>query len=83
MRKFNEVMEAIKQLFESAYNELCRDDPRKWTLAHDGGYRWGVTTTNDSESFNNVLKGARDLPIIACVQVTFYHLVNTFSKKQI
>ncbi|GFZ00961.1 hypothetical protein Acr_14g0005960 [Actinidia rufa] len=61
---------------------LCNEDPRKWTLAHDGGYRWGVTTTNDSECYNNVLRGARDLPITSCVEVTFYRLVATFNDKR-
>ncbi|GFZ19033.1 hypothetical protein Acr_27g0007720 [Actinidia rufa] len=65
-----------------AYRALCNEDPRKWTLAHDGGYRWGVTTTNDSECYNNVLRGARDLPITSCVEVTFYRLVATFNDKR-
>ncbi|GFY81180.1 hypothetical protein Acr_01g0009890 [Actinidia rufa] len=67
VRKFDEAMDEIKKLgmnSESAaraYRALCNEDPRKWTLAHDGGYRWGVTTTNDSECYNNVLRCARDL----------------------
>ncbi|GFZ05470.1 hypothetical protein Acr_17g0010420 [Actinidia rufa] len=64
------------------YRALCNEDPRKWILAHDGGYRWGVTTTNDSECYNNVLRGARDLPITSCVEVTFYRLVVTFNDKR-
>ncbi|GFZ15688.1 hypothetical protein Acr_25g0000970 [Actinidia rufa] len=88
VRKFNEVMDEIKNLgtkSESAaraYRALCNEDLTKWILAHDGGYRWGVTTTNDSECYNNVLKGARDLPITSCVQVTFYRLVATFNDKR-
>ncbi|GFS30575.1 pectin lyase-like superfamily protein [Actinidia rufa] len=86
--KFDEAMDEIKKLgmnSESAaraYRALCNEDPRKWTLAHDGGYRWGVTTTNDSECYNNVLRGARDLPITSCVEVTFYRLVATFNDKR-
>ena len=88
VRKFDEVMDEIKNLgmkSESAaraYRALCNEDPTKWTLAHDGGYRWGVTTTNDSECYNNVLRGARDLPITSCVEVTFYRLVATFNDKR-
>ncbi|GFS37182.1 hypothetical protein Acr_00g0050460 [Actinidia rufa] len=80
VRKFDEVMEEIKNLGTKSesvarvYRALCNEDPTKWTLAHDGGYRWGVTTTNDSECYNNVLRGARDLPITSCVEVTFYRL---------
>ncbi|GFZ11566.1 hypothetical protein Acr_22g0009640 [Actinidia rufa] len=83
VRKFHDAMDEIKKLGTNselaarAYRALCNEDPRKWTLAHDGGYRWGVTTTNDSECYNNVLRGARDLPITSCVEVTFYRLVAT------
>ncbi|GFZ08227.1 serine/threonine-protein phosphatase 7 long form-like protein [Actinidia rufa] len=88
VRKFDEVMDEIKNLGTKsdsaarAYRALCNEDPTKWTLAHDGGYRWGVTTTNDSECYNNVLRGARDLPITSCVEVTFYRLVATFNDKR-
>ena len=34
--------------------------------------------TNMSELFNGVLKGARKLPIIALVQLTFYRVNNYF-----
>ncbi|XP_028094423.1 serine/threonine-protein phosphatase 7 long form homolog [Camellia sinensis] len=32
-------------------------NPVEWALAYDGGYRWGVLTSNDAECFNSVLKG--------------------------
>ncbi|GFY98127.1 hypothetical protein Acr_12g0006680 [Actinidia rufa] len=88
VRKFDDAMDEIKKLGTNsesaarAYRALCNEDPRKWTLAHDGGYRWGVTTTNDSECYNNVLRGARDLPRTSCVEVTFYRLVATFNDKR-
>ena len=39
-------------------------------------------TTNLSKVFNNVLKGVCDLPVITCVQLTFYKLVNYFNIKR-
>ena len=42
-----------------------------WALSHDGGRRYGIMTTNMSEVFNSVLKGAHSLPITALVQLTF------------
>ena len=51
-------------------------------MAYDGGRRYGMMTTNLSEVFNSVLKGARNLPITACVQLTFYRLVNFFSTRR-
>ncbi|GFS36485.1 hypothetical protein Acr_00g0046220 [Actinidia rufa] len=88
VRKFDEAMDEIKKLGTNsesaarAYRALCNEDPMKWTLAYDGGYSWGVTTTNDSECYNNVLRGARDLPITSCVEVTLYRLVATFNDKR-
>ena len=49
----------------------------KWTLSHDRGRRYEVMTTNMSEVFNCVLKGTRNLPITALVQLTFFRL-NTY-----
>ena len=46
---------------------LMSEDLDKWTQSHDGGRRYEVVTTNISEVFNGVLKGARGLPITAMV----------------
>ena len=48
------------------------------TLSHDGGRRYGIMTTNMSKVFNSVLKGARNLPITALVQLTFFRLNSYF-----
>lgn len=37
-----------------------------------------MMTTNFYEVFNSVLKGTRNLPIIACVQTTFYRVNDYF-----
>ena len=55
---------------------------QQWALAHDGGRGYGMMTTNLFEVFNSVLKEARNLPIIACVLLTFYLLVNFFSTRR-
>ena len=47
-------------------------------LSHDGSRRYGIMTTNMSEVFNSVLKGARSLPISALVQLTFSRLNSYF-----
>ena len=47
------------------YTYLISEDLDKWTQSHDGGRRYGAMTTNISECFNGVLKGARGLPIAA------------------
>ena len=50
----------------------------KWALSHDGGRRYVIMTTNMYEVFNSVLKGARSLPLIALVQLTFCKLNRYF-----
>ena len=57
-------------------------DTKKWTLAHDRGHQYGWMTTNIVECINGVLKGARMLPIITLVWLTFYHRVSYFETCQ-
>ncbi|XP_030933058.1 uncharacterized protein LOC115988440 [Quercus lobata] len=54
------------------------EDVDKWTQSQDGGRRYGAMTTNISECFNGVLKGARGLPIAAMVEFTWSKLVAYF-----
>ena len=49
-----------------------------WTRSHDSGRHFGIMTTNISECFNGVLKGARGLPIAAMVGFTWSKLVEYF-----
>ncbi|XP_068647036.1 uncharacterized protein [Aristolochia californica] len=76
-------MELIEQQSERA-KELLTEGPLRlefWSLAHDGNVRFGVLTTNMSESFNNVLRGARRLPIQALVATTFHRLNKYFVER--
>ncbi|KAL2237913.1 UNVERIFIED_CONTAM: hypothetical protein Sindi_0983000 [Sesamum indicum] len=43
----------IKSLNEEAYDWLGRIDKAQWMLAHDGGWRTGILTTNISETLTN------------------------------
>ena len=60
------------------YIYLMSESMDMWTQSHDGGRRFGVMTTNISQCFNGVLKGARDLPIAAMVEFTWSKLVAYF-----
>ncbi|XP_030924517.1 uncharacterized protein LOC115951450 [Quercus lobata] len=60
------------------YTYLMSEDVDKWTQSHDGGRRYGAMTTNTSECFNGVLKGARGLSIAAMVKFTYFKLVAYF-----
>uniref|UniRef100_A0A2N9EX04 CCHC-type domain-containing protein n=1 Tax=Fagus sylvatica TaxID=28930 RepID=A0A2N9EX04_FAGSY len=55
----------------------------KWTLAKDDGRHYGAMTTNLSECFNGVLKGARNLPITVMVEFIYFKLVHYFNDRRI
>ncbi|XP_073036545.1 uncharacterized protein [Primulina eburnea] len=78
VRKFDDIMNEIKNKQPNAYKYLSEIDKHKWTLAHDGGWRFGMMTTNISECLNGVLKGARRLPITAIVKMTFQRCAEYF-----
>ena len=52
------------------YTYLMKEDLDMWTQLHDGGYHYGTMTTNVSECFIGVLKGALGLPIATMVEFT-------------
>ena len=78
VRKFENTMDCIKNVNLDAYDYLKEVADQKWTPVHDHGHRYGAMTTNLSECFNGVLKGARSLPITAMVQFTFYKVNSYF-----
>ena len=77
-RKFNRHMVMIERINSEAQQLLEAIPLELWELSHDGGRRYGIMTTNISEVFNSVLKGTRNLPITALVQLTFFRLNSYF-----
>ncbi|RVX13203.1 hypothetical protein CK203_017957 [Vitis vinifera] len=82
VKKFISYMDTIGQINVEARNWLEQIPLEKWALSHDGGRRLGIMTTNMSEVFNGVFKGARNLPITALVQLTFYRVNSYFIVRQ-
>ena len=81
-RKFVDDLRAIS-ISCTASREYISEEPFvKWSLFHDGGQRYGMCTTNFSETFNNVLKGARFLPIMSLVELTFHRVNKYFSMRR-
>ncbi|XP_065635900.1 uncharacterized protein LOC112013214 [Quercus suber] len=64
------------------YTYLMSEFVDMWTQSYDGGRRFGAMTTNISECFNGVLKGARGLPIAALVEFTWNKLVQYFHDRR-
>ncbi|GJZ82169.1 uncharacterized protein Tco_0647163 [Tanacetum coccineum] len=85
VRKFIKYRNHMKKIDPDVWRYLIwrylmQIDKSKWCIAFDDCVRWDFQTTNASESFNNVLRGARLLPIKALINLTFNRTVNTFQK---
>ncbi|XP_021729193.1 uncharacterized protein LOC110696224 [Chenopodium quinoa] len=76
-KKFDHGLQKIGEMNVEARRYLANIDASMWSLCHDGGFRYGLKTSNLAEVFSNVLKGARFLPITALVKLTFFR-VNTY-----
>ncbi|XP_031101842.1 uncharacterized protein LOC116005742 [Ipomoea triloba] len=81
-RDFGNKMERIRAEWPASYNYLASIDAEKWALSHDGGHRYGLMTTNSSESFNNSLKGCRMLPMTALARLTFHKIRIMFADRR-
>ena len=77
-RKFNKHLATIGRINSEAHQWLEVIPFQFCALSHDGGRRYGIMTTNMSEVFNSVLKGAHNLPFTTLVQLTFFRLNNYF-----
>jgi len=80
LEKFAAALQRLCSRSDGAKKYLEGIDVSKWTLFHDGGHRWGLSTTNISESFNNVFRGARRLPIRALVEATLEKTLAVFHR---
>ncbi|KAL0925473.1 hypothetical protein M5K25_003804 [Dendrobium thyrsiflorum] len=78
----NRHMMDIHNIKKEAYDWLVERDICKWTLTHDGGFRYGVMTTNSLECFNGILRRARGLPIQGLIMTIYYNLVSLFMKRK-
>jgi hypothetical protein len=61
--QFEEKMRELDKVMNKAVKTWLHDQMKqkeKWALAYDeGGFRYGIMTTNSSESFNRVFTGVR------------------------
>ncbi|XP_020254466.1 uncharacterized protein LOC109831538 [Asparagus officinalis] len=83
---YEHCREKIKSLSLDAHNwienNLKPQFEHQWALCKDEGVRLCMMTTNCSESFNGVLKGARAMPIQSLVTRTFYRLNAYYNKRR-
>ncbi|KAJ3699397.1 hypothetical protein LUZ61_003102 [Rhynchospora tenuis] len=57
--------------------------PERWAQTHDGGPRWGLMTSNGSESLNSRYKAERRLPVVGLVEGTWYKTVSWFNERKL
>ena len=79
VRKFEAIFELIRNVKPVAHRYLEAKNKEKWTLAHDGGRRYGAMTTNLSDCFNGEMKGANSLPITVMVRFAFFKVNSYFN----
>ena len=64
---YDQIRERIKFISRAAHDwietSLGPHNVDKWALCEDGGRRFCMMTTNASESFNGMLRGAHGMPI--------------------
>ena len=72
----------IRHMSEEVFEYMKDMEIEKWSLAFDGGYRYGYATTNMAEVFNDIMKGARFLSVTTIVELTFYRVNKWFVKKR-
>ena len=65
-----------------AWLEAQMEQKAKWALAYgEGGFRYGIMTTNSSESFNRVFTRVRLLPVSGIVEFSFRKCNEYFIKR--
>jgi hypothetical protein len=73
--KFKETLVELQKVLNARAKSWLEDQMpqrEKWALAFDaGGLRYGVMTTNCSESFNKVFKVIRAVPVSVIVEYSF------------
>ena len=78
VRKYQITKDRITQLNADGDLYLRYVPVQKWKIAHDGGHCYEAMTINLFESFNSILKNARNQLITTLVKLTYYHCVAYF-----
>jgi hypothetical protein len=78
LRELEKVMNQVAK----AWLDEQMEQKAKWALAYyEGSFRYGIMTTNSSESFNRVFVGVRCLPVSGIVEYSFQKCNEYFVKR--
>ncbi|XP_074352977.1 uncharacterized protein LOC141692137 [Apium graveolens] len=82
-KKFDFIWEQLL-IEESRTAKWFEDKPlSKWSLAYDGGKRFGTMTTNHAKSWNNMILDARKLLISSLVRALFFKTVEYIDERRL
>ncbi|XP_010523364.1 PREDICTED: uncharacterized protein LOC104801724 [Tarenaya hassleriana] len=73
---FDRVFDHLRKIDEGVAKYLEEIDVRMWSRAYFEGCRYNIMTSNIVESWNSVLKGAKDYPIVPL----FEHIRQTLTQ---
>ncbi|XP_019442324.1 PREDICTED: uncharacterized protein LOC109347050 [Lupinus angustifolius] len=76
--RFERMLAVLRQKNSRATARLDKIPKEKWTQSYDDGRRYGHMTMNLAECVNEILKGARFLPITTLVRATYHRLNSWF-----
>ncbi|CAI9114878.1 OLC1v1015694C1 [Oldenlandia corymbosa var. corymbosa] len=79
--KYNRMRAELIEFKPAAWEYLRGIGGSNWARLKAGLRRWGIATTNISESYNNALKGIRFLPIRALIDATFRKTVKFYREE--
>ncbi|CAI9109277.1 OLC1v1009069C1 [Oldenlandia corymbosa var. corymbosa] len=81
--KYNRMRAELIEFKPAAWEYLRGIWGSNWARLKAGLRRWGIATTNISESYNNALKGICFLPIRALIDATFCKTVKFYREEQL
>ncbi|XP_075091970.1 uncharacterized protein LOC142172096 [Nicotiana tabacum] len=67
--EFHDFMSQIAIVDKKTFDYLMEESPGKWARSHCPRRRYDMLTTNIVESMNNVLRRARELPVLTMMDI--------------
>ncbi|XP_016436830.2 uncharacterized protein LOC107762947 [Nicotiana tabacum] len=80
--EFDDFMSQIAAVDKKTFNYLMEEPPGRWVRSHFPRRRYDMLTTNIVESMNNVLRRARELPLLTMMNFIQEKLQSWFYERR-
>ncbi|XP_019250877.1 PREDICTED: uncharacterized protein LOC109229777 [Nicotiana attenuata] len=80
--EFDDFMSQIAAVDKKTFNYLMEEPPGRWARSHCPRRRYDMLTTNIVESMNNVLRRARELPLLTMMDFIQEKLQSWFYERR-